>query len=209
MARYTGPSCRLCRREGIKLYLKGERCYTEKCSVDRRSYAPGQHGQRRRGKYSEYGLQLREKQKARRIYGVLEKQFRRYFKEADRRKGITGENLLQILESRLDNIVYRMGFALSRSEARQLVRHGHFTVNGQKVTIPSYQVSPGDVVAVKETSRGKGRFKELAELTRNQGRVEWLEVDSDNLTGKIIRLPNREEIDTPIEEHLIVELYSR
>ncbi len=209
MARYTGPSCRLCRRERIKLYLKGERCYTEKCSVDRRSYAPGQHGQRRRGKYSEYGLQLREKQKARRIYGVLEKQFRRYFKEADRRKGITGENLLQILESRLDNIVYRMGFALSRSEARQLVRHGHFTVNGQKVTIPSYQVRPGDVVAVKETSRGKGRFKELAELTRNQGRVEWLEVDSDNLTGKIIRLPNREEIDTPIEEHLIVELYSR
>ncbi|NLZ38990.1 MAG: 30S ribosomal protein S4 [Firmicutes bacterium] len=209
MARYTGAVCRQCRREGLKLYLKGERCYTEKCSVDRRSYAPGQHGQRRRGKASEYGLQLREKQKARRIYGVLEKQFRKYFKEADRRKGITGENLLQILESRLDNIVYRMGFALSRSEARQLVRHGHFTVNGKKVTIPSYQVRPGDEVAVRESSRGKGRFKELAELTHNQGTMEWLEVDRENMTGKVIRLPNRDEIDIPIAEHLIVELYSR
>ena len=209
MARYTGAVCRQCRREGLKLYLKGERCYTEKCSVDRRSYAPGQHGQRRRGKASEYGLQLREKQKARRIYGVLEKQFRKYFKEADRSKGITGENLLQILESRLDNIVYRMGFALSRSEARQLVRHGHFTVNGKKVTIPSYQVRPGDEVAVRESSRGKGRFKELAELTHNQGTMEWLEVDRENMTGKVIRLPNRDEIDIPIAEHLIVELYSR
>jgi len=209
LARYTGAVCRQCRREGLKLYLKGERCYTEKCSVDRRSYAPGQHGQRRRGKASEYGLQLREKQKARRIYGVLEKQFRKYFKEADRRKGITGENLLQILESRLDNIVYRMGFALSRSEARQLVRHGHFTVNGKKVTIPSYQVRPGDEVAVRESSRGKGRFKELAELTHNQGTMEWLEVDRENMTGKVIRLPNRDEIDIPIAEHLIVELYSR
>ena len=209
MARYTGAVCRQCRREGLKLYLKGERCYTEKCSVDRRTYAPGQHGQRRRGKASEYGLQLREKQKARRIYGVLEKQFRKYFKEADRRKGITGENLLQILESRLDNIVYRMGFALSRSEARQLVRHGHFTVNGKKVTIPSYQVRPGDEVAVRESSRGKGRFKELAELTHNQGTMEWLEVDRENMTGKVIRLPNRDEIDIPIAEHLIVELYSR
>ncbi|NLM46704.1 MAG: 30S ribosomal protein S4 [Firmicutes bacterium] len=209
MARYTGPVCRQCRREGMKLYLKGERCYTEKCAIDRRSYAPGQHGQRRRGKVSEYGLQLREKQKARRIYGVMERQFRKYFREADRRKGITGENLLQILESRLDNIVYRMGFAFSRPEARQLVRHGHFTVNGRKVTIPSYLVRPGDVVAVRESSRDKGRFKELAELTRNQGTMEWLEVDSENLTGKVIRLPNREEIDIPISEHLIVELYSR
>ncbi|HHX75563.1 MAG TPA: 30S ribosomal protein S4 [Firmicutes bacterium] len=209
MARYTGAVCRQCRREGIKLYLKGERCYTEKCAIDRRSYAPGQHGQRRRGKISEYGLQLREKQKARRVYGVMESQFRKYFREADRRKGITGENLLQILESRLDNIVYRMGFALSRPEARQLVRHGHFTVNGRKVTIPSYLVRPGDVVAVRESSRDKGRFKELAELTRNQGTMEWLEVDSENLTGKVIRLPNREEIDIPISEHLIVELYSR
>jgi len=209
VARYTGPVCRQCRREGMKLYLKGERCYTEKCAIDRRSYAPGQHGQRRRGKVSEYGLQLREKQKARRIYGVMERQFRKYFREADRRKGITGENLLQILESRLDNIVYRMGFAFSRPEARQLVRHGHFTVNGRKVTIPSYLVRPGDVVAVRESSRDKGRFKELAELTRNQGTMEWLEVDSENLTGKVIRLPNREEIDIPISEHLIVELYSR
>lgn len=208
MARYTGAVCRQCRREGIKLYLKGERCYTEKCAIDRRNYAPGQHGQRRR-KLSEYGLQLREKQKARRIYGVLESQFRKYFQEASRRKGIAGENLLQILESRLDNIVYRMGFALSRPEARQLVRHGHFAVNGRKVNIPSYLVRPGDVISVRETSRDKGRFKELAELTRNQGTVEWLEVDRENLTGKVIRLPRRDEIDTPISEHLIVELYSR
>ncbi|NLM52696.1 MAG: 30S ribosomal protein S4 [Firmicutes bacterium] len=208
MARYTGPVCRQCRREGVKLYLKGERCYTEKCSIDRRNYAPGQHGQRRR-KLSEYGLQLREKQKARRIYGVLESQFRKYFREASRRKGIAGENLLQILESRLDNIVYRMGFALSRPEARQLVKHGHFAVNGRKVNIPSYQVRPGDVISVRESSKNKGRFKELAELTRNQGTMEWLEVDSENLTGKVIRLPSRDEIDTPIAEHLIVELYSR
>jgi small subunit ribosomal protein S4 len=208
LARYTGAVCRQCRREGLKLYLKGERCYTEKCSIDRRAYAPGQHGQRRR-KASEYGIQLREKQKARRIYGVLEGQFRRYFQEADRRKGITGENLLQILESRLDNIVYRMGFALSRPEARQLVKHGHFAVNGKKVTIPSYQVRPGDEIAVRETSRNKGRFKELAELTQNQGTMEWLEVDRENLSGKVIRLPNRDEIDIPIAEHLIVELYSR
>lgn len=209
MARYTGAVCRQCRREGLKLYLKGERCYTEKCGVDRRTYAPGQHGQGRRGKVSEYGLQLREKQKARRIYGVLESQFRRYFQEADRRKGITGENLLQILESRLDNIVYRMGFALSRPEARQLVKHGHFNVNGRKVSIPSYLVRPGDVVTVREASRDRGRFKELAELTRNQGTMDWLEVDRENLTGKVVRLPNREEIDIPITEHLIVELYSR
>lgn len=209
MARYTGAVCRQCRREGLKLYLKGERCYTEKCGVDRRTYAPGQHGQRRRGKTSEYGLQLREKQKARRIYGVLEGQFRRYFQDADRRKGITGENLLQILESRLDNIVYRMGFALSRPEARQLVKHGHFAVNGKKVSIPSYQVRPGDEIEVREASRTKGRFKELAELTQNQGTMEWLEVNRENLSGKVIRLPNRDEIDIPITEHLIVELYSR
>lgn len=209
MARYTDAVCRQCRREGLKLYLKGERCYTEKCSVDRRAYAPGQHGQRRRGKVSEYGLQLREKQKARRLYGVLENQFRRYFVEADRRKGITGENLLQILESRLDNIVYRMGFALSRPEARQLVKHGHFTVNGKKVSIPSYQVRPGQEIAVREASRTKGRFKELAELTQNQGTMEWVEVNRENLSGKVIRLPNRDEIDIPIAEHLIVELYSR
>lgn len=209
MARYTEAVCRLCRREGLKLYLKGERCYTEKCGVDRHSYAPGQHGQGRRSKPSEYSLQLREKQKARRIYGVLESQFRKYFKEADRRKGITGENLLQLLESRLDNVVYRFGFALSRPEARQKVRHGHFSVNGRKVTIPSFLLHPGDVVSVRETSRDKARFKDLAELLRAQGTVDWLEADRENLSGRFVRLPAREEIDIPISEHLIVELYSR
>ncbi|MBS4007405.1 MAG: 30S ribosomal protein S4 [Clostridium sp.] len=209
MARYTGPVCRQCRREGLKLYLKGERCYTEKCGVSRRGYVPGQHGKGRRAKPSEYGLQLREKQKARRTYGVLESQFRNYFSEADRRKGITGENLLQILESRLDNIVYRMGFALSRPEARQMVKHGHFSVNGRKTTIPSFLVRPDDVVAVRENSRDKGRFKDLAELTKNQGNMEWLEVDRESLSGRVLRLPNRQEIDLPVAEHLIVELYSR
>lgn len=209
MARYTEAVCRQCRREGLKLYLKGERCYTEKCGISRRSYVPGQHGQGRRNKPSEYGLQLREKQKARRIYGVLESQFRRYFKEADRRKGITGENLLQLLELRLDNVVYRLGLASSRAEARQLVRHGHFNVDGRKVSIPSYQVSPGEVVAVRQGSREKGSFKDLAELLRNQGTVEWLEADRQALSGKIVRLPARGEIDVPITEHLIVELYSR
>jgi small subunit ribosomal protein S4 len=193
----------------LKLYLKGERCYTEKCGVSRRSYVPGQHGQGRRGKPSEYGLQLREKQKARRIYGVLESQFRRYFKEADRRKGITGENLLQLLELRLDNVVYRLGFAASRAEARQLVRHGHFNVGGRKVSIPSYQLSPGEVIAVRPGSRDKESFKDLAELMRNQGTVDWLEADRQALSGKVVRLPAREEIDAPITEHLIVELYSR
>jgi small subunit ribosomal protein S4 len=209
LARYTEAVCRLCRREGLKLYLKGERCYTEKCAVDRRTYPPGQHGQGRRSKVSEYGLQLREKQKARRIYGVLERQFRKYFKEADRRKGITGENLLQILESRLDNVVYRLGFALSRAEARQLVRHGHVDVNGRRVNIPSYQLRPGEVVSVRVSSRDKARFKDLAELLRTQGTVDWLEIDRENLSGKVLRLPAREEIDIPITEHLIVELYSR
>jgi small subunit ribosomal protein S4 len=210
LARYTEAVCRLCRREAQKLYLKGERCYTEKCGVDRRAYVPGQHGKtQRRGKVSEYGLQLREKQKARRVYGVLEGQFRKYFKEADRRKGITGENLLQLLESRLDNVVYRLGFALSRAEARQLVRHGHLNVNGRRVSIPSFLVRPDDIVAVREGSLEKARFKDLAELLRTQGTVEWLEVDRDNLSGKVLRLPTREEIDIPITEHLIVELYSR
>jgi len=209
LARYTEAVCRQCRREGLKLYLKGERCYTEKCGISRRSYVPGQHGQGRRSKPSEYGLQLREKQKARRIYGVLESQFRRYFREADRRKGITGENLLRLLELRLDNVVYRLGLAASRPEARQLVRHGHFNVNGSRVSIPSYQVSPGEVVAVHPGSRDKGRFKDLAELLKNQGAVDWLEVDRQGLSGKVVRLPAREEIDIPITEHLIVELYSR
>ncbi len=208
MARYKDSYCRLCRREGTKLYLKGDRCYGEKCAFVRKGYPPGEHGQGRQ-KVTEYGMQLREKQKARRIYGVFEKQFRRYFREADRRKGVTGETLLQLLESRLDNIVYRMGFARSRSEARQLVRHGHFTVNGRKVDIPSYQTRPGDVVAVRENSKNRPFFKELAEFRSAQGTVEWLEVDWENMAGKIVRLPSREELDVPITEHLIVEFYSR
>jgi len=206
MARYTGPSCRLCRREGQKLYLKGERCFTDKCAIDRRGYAPGQHGQGRK-KISNYGLQLREKQKAKRFYGLLETQFKSYFEKADKMPGITGENLLRILETRLDNVVYRMGIATSRKEARQLVRHGHFTVNGQKVDIPSYLVSVGDVIAVKEKSRSSAKFKELAEAAVNV--PNWVQVNFENLEGKVISLPTREDIDIPIAEHLIVELYSR
>lgn len=207
MARYTGSVCRQCRREENKLYLKGERCYTDKCAIDRRAYPPGQHGQGRRKKPSEYGIQLREKQKARRIYGVLEKQFRNYFTMADSKKGITGENLLQLLESRLDNMVYRMGFALSRTEARQMVRHGHIRVNDHKVNIPSYLTKAGDIIEVKEKSKSKSRFKEVAEHGR--GKADWLEVDMDNMKGKVIRVPERDEIDVAISEHLIVELYSR
>lgn len=208
MARYKDSVCRLCRREGTKLYLKGERCYTDKCAVSRRAYAPGQHGQRRT-KVSEFGTQLREKQKARRIYGVLEGQFRKYFQEADRRKGITGEILLQILESRLDNVVFRLGFALSRAEGRHMVRHGHFSVNGRRVDIPSYQVRPGDVISVREKGKKNARIKEVAEIMEGQGTLEWLEVDRENLAGKVLRIPGREEIDIPVQEHLIVELYSR
>ncbi len=208
MARYKDSVCRLCRREGTKLYLKGERCYTDKCAVSRRAYAPGQHGQRRT-KVSEYGTQLREKQKARRIYGVLEGQFRKYFKEADRRRGITGENLLRILESRLDNVVFRLGFALSRAEGRHMVRHGHINVNGRRVDIPSYQVKPGDVVSVGDKGRKNARIKEVVEIMEGQGTLEWLEVDRENLVGKVLRVPSRDEIDIPVQEHLIVELYSR
>ncbi|QSQ08995.1 30S ribosomal protein S4 [Koleobacter methoxysyntrophicus] len=208
MARYIGPSCRLCRREGIKLYLKGDRCYTERCAIDRRGYAPGQHGQARR-KLSEYGIQLREKQKAKRIYGVLERQFKRYFEIAERKKGVTGENLLRILESRLDNVVYRMGFASSRAEARQLIRHGHFTVNGKKVNIPSYLVRIGEVIAVKEDSRKLSRIKELAETAAQRNVPQWLEVNAEAMEGRVVGLPAREDIDVPIEEHLIVELYSK
>ncbi|MEW9122262.1 MAG: 30S ribosomal protein S4 [Thermotaleaceae bacterium] len=206
MARYTGPSCRLCRREGQKLYLKGERCFTDKCAIARRGYAPGQHGQGRK-KLSNYGLQLREKQKAKRFYGLLETQFRQYFEKADKMTGITGENLLRILETRLDNVVYRMGFASSRKEARQLVRHGHFTVNGGKVDIPSYLVSVGDVIKVKEKSISSAKFKELAEAASNV--PNWVQVSFENLEGKVVSLPTREDIDIPIAEHLIVELYSR
>lgn len=208
MARYTGPSCRLCRREGAKLYLKGDRCYTGKCAIDRRAYAPGQHGQGRK-KISEYGIQLREKQKAKRIYGLLETQFRNYFEKADRQQGITGENLLRLLERRLDNVVYRMGLASSRTEARQLVRHGHFTVNGSRVNIPSFLVRVNDVVAVAEKSKESSKLKELAEAAQNKNVPAWISMDKDALAGTISSLPSREDIDAPIQEHLIVELYSR
>ena len=208
MARYTGPVCRLCRREGAKLYLKGDRCYSDSCSFTKRSYAPGQHGQARK-KVSEYGLQLREKQRARRVYGVLEGQFRTYFDKADRQKGITGENLLVLLERRLDNVVYRLGFAASRTQARQLVRHRHFAVNGKRVDIPSYQIKPGDVIQVKETSKQSPLIKEIAEAVTTKTTPAWLEVQAEEMIGKIVRYPNRDEIDTPIQEHLIVELYSR
>ncbi|SHJ83980.1 30S ribosomal protein S4 [Propionispora hippei] len=208
MARYIGPVCRQCRREGVKLYLKGDRCYSDKCAFSKRSYAPGQHGQGRK-KVSEYGIQLREKQKARRTYGVLEGQFRTYFDKADRQKGITGENLLVLLERRLDNIVYRLGFGSSRNQARQLVRHGHFTVNGHRVNIPSYQVKAGDVIQVKESSKESPIMKEMAEGIASKTVPAWLELSAADLSGKVVRYPNREEIDIPIQEHLIVELYSR
>lgn len=206
MARYTGPSCRICRREGVKLFLKGDRCYTGKCSISRREYAPGQHGQRR-SKLSEYGLQLREKQKARKFYGVLESQFRKYFEMAVRRKGVTGENLLQILETRFDNVVYRLGYASSRSEARQLVTHGHFKINGKKVDIPSLLVNAGDVVEVKEKSREIPLIKEIAESSRIV--PKWLEINKETLVGKVVELPTRDEVDLPVKEQYIIELYSK
>jgi len=208
VARYTGPVCRLCRREGIKLFLKGERCYTDKCAIERRSYPPGQHGQGR-SKSTEYSLQLREKQKLKRIYGVLERQFRRVFALAERRRGITGENLLLLLESRLDNMIYRMGFAPSRSEARQLVRHGHFLVNQRRVTIPSYFVKPGDEIQVRESSRKVVRIQESLELAQRRGVPEWLEVNKDAFAGRVRALPTRTELTLPINEQLIVELYSK
>ena len=208
MARYTDAKCRLCRREGSKLYLKGDRCYTDKCAVARRAYAPGQHGQSRK-KMSGYGIQLREKQKVRRIYGILEKQFRDYFEEAERQKGVTGENLLRLLELRLDNVVYRMGFGDSRAEARQLVRHGHFTVNGKKVDIPSYQTGLNDLIAVKPGSKSTDKFKELAENAAGKTAQQWLSINAEMMEARIVALPAREDIDLPIEEHLIVELYSR
>lgn len=208
MARYTGPVCRLCRREGMKLYLKGDRCFSDKCAIDRRNYAPGQHGQRR-SKNSEYGLQLREKQKVRRVYGVLEGQFRGYFGKADRQQGVTGENLLRILERRLDNVVFRLGFADSRAQARQLVRHNHFTLNGHKANIPSMQVHVGDVIQLKEKSKNSIVIKEIIENLGQKTPPAWLELDKENLAGRVIALPNRDDIDLPIQEHLIVELYSR
>ncbi|SHF08612.1 SSU ribosomal protein S4P [Caldanaerobius fijiensis DSM 17918] len=206
MARYTQPVCRRCRREGMKLFLKGDKCYTDKCPVSRRAFAPGQHGQNRK-KLSNYGVQLREKQKVKSIYGILETQFRRYFEEAERRKGITGENLLQMLERRLDNVVYRLGFASSRAQARQIVKHGHILVNGQKVDIPSYETKVGDVISVKEKSRQMQVIKDNLEANRNV--PDWLQLDKDNFQGTVVALPKREHIDIPIEEHYIVELYSK
>jgi len=208
LGRYTGPVCRLCRREGTKLFLKGSRCYSDKCAVDRRSEPPGQHGQSRR-KPSNYGLQLREKQKARRVYGVYEGQFRRYFARAARSKGVTGTLLLQLLERRLDNVVFRMAFTDSRSEARQLVRHGHFEVNGRKVDIPSFQVKEGDIVAVREKSRSVPVIQSAAEAGNQRTVPGWLSVDFSNLRGTVLRVPLREEIDAPVTEQMIIELYSR
>lgn len=209
MARYTNSLCRLCRRENLKLYLKGDRCYGDKCAFERRAYAPGQHGQRRGGKVSDYRVQLREKQKVKRIYGVLEKQFRGYYYRADKQKGITGTNLLMLLESRLDNIIYRMGFAVSRSQARQLVRHNHFLVNKKKVNIPSYRVKAGDVVEVKEKSRKVPQLVEAMETVVRRGVPDWMDVDKENFRGTFKALPNREDLTMPIQEQLIVELYSK
>lgn len=209
MARYIGPVCRLCRREGMKLFLKGERCYTEKCAVEKRNVVPGQHGRARRSKMVGYGVQLREKQKVKRTYGVLENQFRRYFEAADRQKGITGELLLQALERRLDNVVYRLGFATSRPQARQLVRHGHFTINGRKVDIPSYPVRPGQTVAVHQTSRENPAIQHAMEEVKGRGIPEWLAFDPAALTGTVSQLPSREQINLPVQEQLIVELYSK
>ena len=206
MSRYTDANCRLCRREGQKLFLKGDRCYSSKCAIDRRGYAPGQHGQGR-SKISDYGLQLREKQKAKRFYGLQETQFINLFDKAARKTGITGENLLILLETRLDNVVFRLGFASSRKEARQLVNHGHFKVNGRKVNIPSYEVKAGDVITVKEKSTNSPKFKEVKEMTITV--PSWLTVDVEKLEGKILSVPTRAEIDTPVAEHLIVELYSK
>ena len=208
MARYTGPACRLCRREGTKLFLKGERCLSGKCSFDRRPTAPGQHGAARK-KVEEYGMQLREKQKAKRFYGIQEKQFRNYFREADRAKGVTGENLLITLERRLDNVVYRMGMAESRKEARQLVLHGHFRLNGKKVTIPSIIIKAGDVITLREESRNSVKIKELIDALDTRIAPKWLDVDKTNVKATVTVLPTREDVDFPFEEHLIVELYSK
>ena len=208
MARYKDEQCRICRREGQKLFLKGSRCYTDKCSISRRNYAPGQNGQKRK-KLSEYGTQLREKQKTKSFYGVGEKQFRKYFDIASNTKGKTGEVLLQLLESRLDNVVYRLGFGSSRAQARMLVTHGTFEVNGKKVDIASYLVKPGDVIAVREIRKDNGTIKNNIEEDASRPVPEWLEKDAEKLSGKVVRLAAREDIDLPVEEHLIVELYSK
>lgn len=209
MARYAGSVCRLCRREAMKLFLKGERCYGEKCAIERRNVPPGQHGKGRRARLMGYGLQLREKQKVKRMYGVLERQFRRYFEQADRRKGVTGETLLQLLERRLDNVVYRLGFAVSRPQARQLVRHGHFTVNGRRANVPSFSVKAGDVVAVRPSSAKNPAIVYAMEEVKGRGVPEWLEVDGEALTGRLAAAPRRDQLNLPIQEQLIVELYSK
>ncbi len=211
MARTTGPVCVLCRREGEKLYLKGDRCYTPKCAIERRNYPPGPHGQAGtfRRKASDYATQLREKQKARRIYGVLERQFLRYFKEAAKTSGVTGAMLLQYLETRLDNVIYRLGFAASRKQARQLVLHGHFTINGRKVSVPSYLAKPGDAISVAEDSRKSPYFQTIAKELEHHKVVEWLSLDAHNWSGSVLALPSRQQIDTPLKEQLIVEYYSR
>lgn len=208
MARYTGPCCRLCRRENVELFLKGERCFTDKCAIKRRNYAPGQHGQAR-VKISPYGIQLREKQKVRRIYGILEKQFRGYFEKAERMKGVTGENLLFLLEKRLDNSVFRLGFATSRTQARMLIRQGHFLVNGRRVDIPSFQVKVGDVVALRDKSKSIAVISDSLEAVARRGIPQWLELDKDAFSGKVRSQIVREDIVTPIQEQLIVELYSK
>lgn len=209
MARYIGPVCRLCRREDMKLFLKGERCYTDKCGYERRSYPPGQHGQARRRRRSDYGEQLREKQKVKRIYGVAEKQFRGYYFKASRMKGVTGDNLIQLLERRLDNTVYRMGFVSDHAEARQLVRHGHFTVNGRKVNIPSYLIRANDVIAVRERSQKMTRIIEALGVVERRGVPSWLSLDAENFTATVKTLPSRDDVTMPIREHLIIELYSK
>ena len=208
MARYNDAVCRLCRREGVKLFLKGDRCFTEKCAIERRTYPPGMHGQGR-SKTSEYGTQLREKQKAKRYYGLLESQFRKYYEMAVRSQGQTGENLLALCESRLDNVAYRLGFAMSRPEARQLVTHGHFLVNGRKVNIPSFLVKPGMVITLRDKSKSLEKFKQSLEANTFRQPPKWLDFDRDNATAKVVALPQKEDIDLPIEEHLIVELYSK
>ena len=208
MARYTGAVCKLCCREGKKLYLKGERCYTGKCAVERRAYAPGQHGQSRK-KATEYGLQLRAKQQAKRYYGIQESQFYKYFLMAERKQGVTGENLLRICESRLDNVVYLLGWANSRAEARQLVTHGHYKVNGNKVNIPSYLIKPGDEIAIKDKSKESDKIKATVEANASRPVPQWLDRNAEALTAKVLALPTREQIMVPVEEHLIVELYSK
>ena len=208
MARYIESVCRLCRRENLKLYLKGDRCYSDKCAIERRSYPPGQHGQGR-AKFSNYGVQLREKQKVKRMYGLMERQFRNFFSKAERQKGITGTNLLLLLERRLDNLVYRLGFANSRSEARQLVRHSHFTVNGKKVNIPSYLVKVGEAIELREKSRKISKVGESLEAVARRGIPSWLELEKEQFRGRLVSLPAREDLTMPIKEQLIVELYSK